>query len=734
MNSANVDSTVPKLMAFVIAVIVFAVVFVPIVGSFTDTESTYTNNGVVFASVDSDGTEHIIVVSADADDFVITTDGKVDKLPALSNYNPGGQVIAPALGIGVYEAYVTDDNVMTSQSDRTPTANTTLTQFVGYAQNGNDGNDNGTYRVWNFYDWTMYKLMAFTIMGNMDSQYMLGNGATSGSASSVTGLTSTPYATSSNSSTAMLIENAQGSVWEWIGDTAVNNLVMIAGNSKEGVSSANAVVNTLTTTVTLPNPPSGDSDRWITSIYTESDVFGTPLTLGAQGVAGDAINDGTWDNTSNGRALGVGGDWLDSARAGFSAFDSLYAWSSSYAFIGSRLAYLFDESPMGDGASPSYAYVMSYNEDGTIFDIQVMQNGSLVSVMPTGTTLNSFWDFDTATGIGPFGSYYVAVNLTDGANTDDSTESRLSTKQGAVAYILNPANLKQTLAGNVFDPTLYNVMLVVPTMYWYSDTDTGKLYMASSEDAFDGMTLKAYAHTYTMPAGESASASLVVGSDSIIRIYATGEVRLITNNNSVSLGFVTEDNDVSFSITDDTLTYTPLNGSQTTKSGMIAYISDKGDWSMLLNPVVTEDSEIIIGGYAHSLGTDNDKSVSIGYCASGVFGEFGNSNVTAVLNPVSSDNSTVAATTVEVQSHTVSTDLIKIDKILFESEWSDGGNSTATYTYFLAPSSVAYTNPSYVGGTTGTILVILPIMVALALLLMIANEMGVLAGIKHKFE
>ena len=38
------------------------------------------------------------------------------------------------------------------------------------------------------------------------------------------------------------------------------------------------------------------------------------------------------------RALNVGGNWNNSARAGFSAFNSNNAWSYSNANFGSRLA------------------------------------------------------------------------------------------------------------------------------------------------------------------------------------------------------------------------------------------------------------------------------------------------------------------------------------------------------------------------------------------------------------
>ncbi len=709
------------IVGLLVAVIVVATVFIPIMGMFTESEATYTNDGVVFASVGSDGTVHTIQITTNDDNFVITTDGTETDFPTMRNYNPGGQMQSSAIAIGVYEGYVNSDNVLTSQAGVTPTASTSLTDFVIYANNGNEDNEYGTYRVWNFYDWTLYKIMAETVMGNFDSQYMFGAGATSGNASSTTGLTSTPYTASNSSSTSILLENSYGSLWEWVGDTTVNNYVLTAGNSRAGVSSASDVENVLTTTVTLPDAGSDNTTRYINTIYTASDVFGVPLTVGAAGTDGAAINDGLWDNTSTNRALGVGGSWHDSSHAGVSAFASYLAWSASGADVGSRLAYLIDDtSGSGVGATPDFAYAMYYGSDGTISDVKAMQNGVLTSVMPTGTTINDFWQFDTTTGIGPFGCYYVAINLADGDNTDDSTEARLSTAKGEIAYILNPANLKQTLAGNTFDSTLYNVMLVIPPVYWYSDTVNGVLYMASSSDAFDGFTLNAYAHTYTMDDDTLSSASLVVGEDSIVRIYSDGSVILITANGYTDLGTVTSDNTVTFTVTDDTLTYTPVGGSQTTQGNVMAYISSEGEWSMLLNPVVTANTEIIIGGYAHNLATDNDSAVDIGYCASGTWGEFSASSITATLYPVNDNSSTVSSTAITKNSTEVTSDLVKINSILFDTTWSDDGVSTATYSYFLAPSEVVYTNESYVDGISGTILSMLPVLVVLGLLLGVA--------------
>ena len=138
--------------------------------------------------------------------------------------------------------------------------------------------------------------------------------------------------------------------------------------------------------------------------------------------------------------------------------------------------------------------------------------------------INTFWGFDGDTGRGPFGAFYAAVNLAGDCpayDADDAAEGRMSTSAGCVAYILDPDDLGRTLAGHAFDPFLYNVMLVVPTVYWASDRVVAErtegnlvegreynvLYVSSDPSyapaghgRIDGM--RAYAHSASTVSGE----------------------------------------------------------------------------------------------------------------------------------------------------------------------------------------------------------------------------------------
>lgn len=715
------------IISAMIAVILITNVMVPALGTLTEEQSssqTYTNDGAFFRLVGNDGTAHTINVALENDTFKVTTDGAETR--TMDMYVPQSTGIADAIAIGVYEAY-NDNGVLTSKSGVSPTASQTIDTFRTQALAGNTDVTNGTYQLWNFYQYTLMKMMGYTVMGNTDSQYMMGAGITSGSKTN-TGTTNSAYQKSASGTTAesLFIENGWGNVNEFVGDVSFSNRVMSAGNTLGGNAIA-SVEGVNTTSVTLPS-----SNSYILTMSMASDTFGVPLTSGSSTTAGSGINDYVYSNTGNKRLV-VGGAWGNGGRAGLSFFGADYDFSTSDGGLGSRLAYVIP-----DGGSPSadYGYVITFDTTSgqtIISDVQTLDNGSLVSKMPTGTTLNSFWDFDTTTGVGPFGAYYVAINLSSGANADDSTEARLSTQKGEIAYRLNPNNLHQTLAGTTFDPTLYNVMIVIPTAYWYSDPSTNKLYIGSSANTFDDVTMVPYAHMYTIdpdvdtgnPVQEVsyASTSLVMGENSIVRLYANGDVKLITENDTITIGTVASGTDVSFTVTDDTLGY-ETSGTSSTQSGMIAYVSNEGEMVYAHNPTVTDDSQIVIGGITNGLETTGTETVTIGYCISGTYRTLTDQTIT-VLDPTASGTATYVSTEMTVNTTEVGTDAYRIDSILFTSSWSDNSTSTATYTYFLAPAEITVEGTTVsAGGTLGTLVSVIPLIVLVGVILGIIGLFG----------
>ena len=133
--------------------------------------------------------------------------------------------------------------------------------------------------------------------------------------------------------------------------------------------------------------------------------------------------------------------------------------------------------------------------------------------------VNDFWNFDTATGLGPFNCFYAAINLVDytlSTNPDYANEAPISQDAGEVAYVLDPYSItKKTISGTSYTPAKYNIMLVIPTVYWHSVVKDGAnyLYMSSDPGFFtadkseyhvvDGSDMLAYAHTFSKTGGKN---------------------------------------------------------------------------------------------------------------------------------------------------------------------------------------------------------------------------------------
>ena len=135
----------------------------------------------------------------------------------------------------------------------------------------------------------------------------------------------------------------------------------------------------------------------------------------------------------------------------------------------------------------NYQYIIKQDTAGTqVADVQVYVNGAWTSEMSSDTEMNPYWNFSS--GLGPFNSFYAAINLYEQSNEDDLVEQRINTKVGGIAYVLNPENLTQTMQGTSFTPAYYNVMLVIPTVYWYSVNNSGNTqnYLLMSNQKEDG--------------------------------------------------------------------------------------------------------------------------------------------------------------------------------------------------------------------------------------------------------
>lgn len=669
MNAKSLFMTVSA----IIIVLIFALgILMP---GLTDTiglggERRYYNEGIGFAYPDGQG--HLISVSHGDGHYVIDTDG---VLTDYAEYVPPTSGVAGAIGIGVYEAF-NNDGVLVSQAGRSPTVSTTMDDFRLMALANNTDNLNGTYQLWNHYQHTLYEMMCTAVLGNTDTQYMMGNGYVGKSAPIDTGFTTSAYQTSPNNSTpgCLFLENSWGNLNEYVGDMSFNNYVMSAGNTLGG-HPYDYVVNTLSSTVTIPTTNS----KMITTIYLGSDSWGAPLTVGNASTAGQGINDVLYCGTGF-KLLAMGGSWRANANAGIFSYaaDQNVAGANN---AGTRLAYVIPNST----STAQYGYKIIMGEGGaTVSDVQVLTNGELVSTMPTGKTLNSYWAFDTETGVGPFGCYYAAINLASGPNNDDNSEDRLSVVKGEIAYVLNPYNYAQTISGSTYDPDLYNVMLIVPTVYWYSDGTS--LYLGSSADTFEGIEMYPYAHAYTIaddvdtgnPAYVPDSIPLAIGHGCAVFLYANGDIYYIDGMERTLIG--NADDDVELVLNGTELSWT--GGSMTAD----VYLNPSGTMVMTTDAFVSQSTVIYSAIYKHNVTTNGPELINIGYTLNGGWKTRPDPEILSPESNVGTISYISTETSEDITQKSGDIDMVR--RVTYDGTWTDGSTSEVSAAYLIVPSEI----------------------------------------------
>ena len=140
------------------------------------------------------------------------------------------------------------------------------------------------------------------------------------------------------------------------------------------------------------------------------------------------------------------------------------------------------DAAVGDGGA--YEYRIVYDSSVMSSSSAAISVADMTPISHTSTSalesLNAgSWTWDTTTGYGPFNSFYAAFDLTNG---------------NAFYAILNPNDLTETIDGNALNPIAnYNIMWVLPTMYWSTATTT------TTDDTLiltnDSSKGTAYAHT-----------------------------------------------------------------------------------------------------------------------------------------------------------------------------------------------------------------------------------------------
>jgi len=312
--------------------------------------------------------------------------------------------IYPYLAIGVYEAKTVSGKGLMSQTGVAPQVDKTIDGFRADVTTANNlVTDNvGTYQQWNFYEWTLYKLLAETYIFSFDSSAKAG-GNIDTSAASNTGLGNTAGPVSPSTATTygkVLIENAWGSVWDFVDNTYVASGKLKAGSGLEAPA-AGSISGDDYTGGNLSIGTSGTSGKQIDTFSQAAASFGVPLTAKTNDTAGTVLPDGLWFKNDQNSVLLVGGYWSDGAYAGLSAWHSDHALSFSNTGIGARLAYLMS----ADAAdSPDFYKEVTYHYNGVGTDgtkVIIVNNANPITLETPTASGYSFIGWYTDPGFDP---------------------------------------------------------------------------------------------------------------------------------------------------------------------------------------------------------------------------------------------------------------------------------------------------------------------------------------------
>lgn len=238
------------------------------------------------------------------------------------------------------------------------------------------------------------------------------------------------------------------------------------------------------------------------------------------------------------------------------------------------------------------------------------------------------------------------------------------------------------------------------------DEDTHTILLKTNTITVDGEDID----LSLFPSGFS-NFTIVYGVEDFIRY------NILSGGNSISLRGANITN-VSVTPTDDAPVTITISGSDVTIaytatktfSDAIYFISPDGDYVLTANPTVTDDT-VMYGEGETSFGTSAGVPVTL---ALTTYWTGTTASVTAtVLSYTAPAYTSCEVASTGVNATEVVSGLYHIDSVLINYVATYDGteyNTTSTYTYFLAPITITYDNPNYLGsefvGLLGAIVVI----------------------------
>ncbi len=296
-----------------------------------------------------------IYLSVDGNTMTLASSGTDDQLaPAFTlKDSEGNTTNYNYLALGVYEATY-DSSKLGSVSGESPQGDASLAEYRTEAK-ANDMTEGSEARLWNFHQYQLYRLCSLAVMENFDSQTQIGYGNSFSSDAidvqpSTTGNMDAKgpyYGTTDPSGTGvkLFIENAWGSLWEYVDDAVWyaeynDDLDRTGGGlyvgQNENPSDETDHTSDKILLEGLPWTWGYGTAPYSTNIYS----WGLPMAVSDEGEWSTTAPDSICDDSE--ASLLVGGDIKSQANAGLSCLDS-DCWGNTG---GSRLVFLFTTDPV----------------------------------------------------------------------------------------------------------------------------------------------------------------------------------------------------------------------------------------------------------------------------------------------------------------------------------------------------------------------------------------------------
>ncbi|MBR6214537.1 MAG: InlB B-repeat-containing protein [Candidatus Methanomethylophilaceae archaeon] len=320
--------------------------------------------------------------------------------------------VSPYLALGVYEASVRGDKLV-SQSDMNPENYKSISQFRNLSNKLNEGIEGGTYMIWNFYQWTLYKMMSYTVIGTKNSQVAIGMGVVTSSTASLRitgqGDAQGPYwggknldgsgsYTDGRHGSKLFLENSWGSFHDLLDDTWTFDGQLHAGHNdsdyinehinpdasywdgnqpRKGSDEGLNEIQQLLGNAKINDSKGNGSLIAIASTYTNPEYWDFPDKVGGNAYAGIASS---VQYTSGNQTLCVGGHYDARDTGGLNRINIRNSFGMGKLDIGTRLAYVTT-----GGAITFTAGEYTVDTDkGEVFSGMSVQEGTEVVITATG--------------------------------------------------------------------------------------------------------------------------------------------------------------------------------------------------------------------------------------------------------------------------------------------------------------------------------------------------------------